>query len=73
MPAIVGPVQVTSIDGGGIVQFGDSLAISPKSSSKSVTGSGSGNTGLFIFNANGLSGSNILDLAGVDQPIAGNN
>ncbi|KMY49048.1 spore germination protein [Peribacillus loiseleuriae] len=72
MPAIVGPVQVTS-NAGGIVQFGDSLAISPKSSSKSVAGSGSSNTGLFIFNANGLSGNNILDLAGVDQPIAGNN
>ena len=72
MPAIVGPVQVTS-NSGGIVQFGDALAISPKSSSKTVTGSGSSSTGLFIFNANGLSGSNILDLAGVDQPIAGNN
>ncbi|MDQ0217574.1 spore germination protein [Peribacillus cavernae] len=72
MPAIVGPVQVMQVSGG-VVQFGDSLALSPKSASKTFLGSGASNTGAIIFTANGVSGNNVLDLNGVDQPIAGNN
>lgn len=72
MPAITGPVQIINVDGG-IVQFGDAVFISPKSSSKSFSGSGAGNTGGFIITNNGLSASNVLDTNLVDQPILGNN
>ncbi|MGG0719151.1 spore germination protein [Robertmurraya massiliosenegalensis] len=72
MPAIVGPVQVINL-GGGVLQFGDSLFISPKSASKSMSGSGAGNTGGFIVTNNLISASNTLDTNLVDQPLAGNN
>ncbi|WP_374721204.1 spore germination protein [Peribacillus tepidiphilus] len=72
MPAIVGPIQVVNI-GGGAIHFGDTLIISPKSASKTITGSGSSNTGGFIITNNGLSASNVLDTNLVDQPILGNN
>ncbi|MBP2241117.1 spore germination protein PF [Cytobacillus eiseniae] len=72
MPAIVGPVQILNV-AGGIVQFGDSLNMSPKSSSKSVSGQGAGNTGGFIIANNGLSASNVLDSNLIDQPMVGNN
>ncbi|MFY0779899.1 spore germination protein [Peribacillus simplex] len=72
MPAIIGPVQIFNVAQGNLL-FGDCAVISPKSSSKSVTGSGSGNTAAIVFTANGLNGSNVLDINGVDQPITGNN
>lgn len=72
MPAIVGPVQIFNVGSGNLL-FGDAAVISPKSASKSVTGSGSANTGAIVFTANGLNGSNVLDINGVDQPITGNN
>lgn len=72
MPAIIGPVQIVNV-GGGIVQFGDSVYISPKSASKTYAGSGGLNTGAIIITASGLSGTNVLDTKLVDQPIAGNN
>ncbi|MEH6986749.1 spore germination protein [Cytobacillus firmus] len=72
MPAIIGPVQIINV-GGGIVQFGDSLYISPKSNSKSTTGQGAVNSGGFIITNNGLSASNVLDTSLVDQPNVGNN
>ncbi|WHY63051.1 spore germination protein [Cytobacillus firmus] len=72
MPAIIGPVQIINV-GGGIVQFGDSLYISPKSNSKSTTGQGAANSGGFIITNNGLSASNVLDTSLVDQPNIGNN
>lgn len=72
MPAIIGPVQIVNV-GGGTVQFGDTLFISPKSNSKSTTGAGSSNTGGFIVTNNGLSSSNVLDSNLIDQPTVGNN
>jgi spore germination protein PF len=72
MPAIIGPVQIINV-GGGIVQFGDTLYISPKSSTKTFAGSGGFNTGGFIVTNNGISGTNTLDTNLIDQPIAGNN
>lgn len=72
MPAIVGPVQIVNV-GGGVVQFGDTFFISPKSASKSMSGSGAGNTGGFIITNNALSGTNTLDSNLVDQPLTGNN
>ena len=49
MPAIVGPIAINSISGG-VVNFGDSFYLSPKSSSKSALGSGAGNTGALYTN-----------------------
>jgi len=72
MPAIIGPVQIVNV-GGGIVQFGDTVYISPKSSTKTFAGSGGFNTGGLIVTNNGLSGTNVLDTNVIDQPIAGNN
>ncbi|WP_066068434.1 spore germination protein [Neobacillus soli] len=72
MPAIIGPVQIVNV-GGGIVQFGDTVYISPKSSTKTYAGSGGFNTGGLIVTNNGLSGTNVLDTNLIDQPIAGNN
>ncbi|MEI5906487.1 spore germination protein [Bacillus spongiae] len=72
MPAIVGPVQILNV-GGGSVQFGDAVVISPKTSSKSFAGSGAFNTGPFIVTFNGFSITSTLDADGVDQPIVGNN
>ncbi|GGD17663.1 spore gernimation protein GerPF [Pontibacillus chungwhensis BH030062] len=67
MPSIVGPIKINSV-GGGVINFGDSFYISPKSSSKSNTGSGSANTGDFINTNNGISSTNPFDPDGVDQP-----
>lgn len=72
MPAIIGPVQIVNV-GGGVVQFGDTLVISPKSASKSTSGSGSGNTGGVIITNSGFSSSTKVDTNLVDQPITGNN
>ncbi|MEH7355577.1 spore germination protein [Neobacillus drentensis] len=72
MPAILGPVQIINV-GGGIVQFGDTVNISPKSSTKTFAGSGGFNTGGLIVTNNGLSGTNVLDTNVIDQPITANN
>ncbi len=72
MPAIVGPVQVFNV-GGGALQFGDTFIMSPKSASKSIAGSGAGNTGAFILTNNAISINNTLDVNAVDQPILANN
>lgn len=71
MPAIVGPVQVFSVSGGE-VQFGDTFYISPKSSSKTIAGSGGQNTGPFVITNNFFSASNYIDCNVIDQPITGN-
>lgn len=72
MPAIVGPVQVGTVSGGSI-QFGDAFFYSPKSATKSASGSGGQNTGVFIITNNGLSATNVVDTNLIDQPITGNN
>ncbi|MCQ6277482.1 spore germination protein [Bacillus sp. V3B] len=72
MPALIERVFIGNV-AGGTVQFGDILNQSPKSNSKSVNGSGSGNTGGVIITNNGLSSNNVLDGNAVDQPTVGNN
>ncbi|KAB2337166.1 spore germination protein [Cytobacillus depressus] len=72
MPAIIGPVQIINV-GGGIVQFGDALFISPKSATKTFAGQGALSIGGFVITNNGLSATNVLDTNLIDQPIAGNN
>ncbi|WP_173916987.1 spore germination protein [Halobacillus sp. Marseille-Q1614] len=54
MPAIIGPFRINSISGG-VVNMGDSFYISPRSTSESVSGSGSNNTGDFICTNSGFS------------------
>ncbi|QFT88311.1 putative spore germination protein GerPF [Bacillus sp. THAF10] len=71
MPAIVGPVAITSV-GGGVVNFGDTFYISPKGASKTATGSGALNTGNFVITNNGLSATNTLDPDFSDQDIVAN-
>ncbi len=60
MPSIVGPINIISVSGG-VINFGDSLNISPTSSSKTNAGSGSFNTGDFICTNNGISATNSFD------------
>jgi len=71
MPAIVGPLKINSV-GGGVVNFGDSFYVSPKSSSKTNTGSGALNTGDFICTNNGISSTNPFDPDVADQPTVAN-
>ncbi|PLR78889.1 hypothetical protein CU633_03610 [Bacillus sp. V3-13] len=71
MPAIIGPVQIINV-GGGIVQFGDAIYISPKQASKTSTGAGASNTGGFIITNNGISVNNVIDTNVLDQPVVGN-
>ncbi|AQX55862.1 spore germination protein [Priestia flexa] len=66
MPALIGPVSITSV-GGGVVTFGDTFYVSPKSSSKTSTGSGAVNTGNFVNTNTGISGTNTLDPDFADQ------
>ncbi|MEQ6375421.1 spore germination protein [Bacillaceae bacterium S4-13-58] len=71
MPSIVGPIKINSVDGGAI-NFGDAFYLSPKSTSKTASGSGSFNTGDFIVTNNGVSSTNPLDPDVNDQNQAGN-
>ncbi|MBT2215364.1 spore germination protein [Virgibacillus dakarensis] len=71
MPSIVGPLKVNSIDGG-VVNFGDSFYLSPKSTSKTSAGSGSFNTGDFICTNTGISSTNPFDQDAYDQIISAN-
>ncbi|AKO91276.1 MULTISPECIES: spore germination protein [Priestia] len=72
MPALVGPVQIVSIGGGGVVTFGDTFYVSPKDTSKVAYGSGSGNTGNLINTNTGGSATNTFDPDIADQTVAGN-
>lgn len=72
MPAIIGSLQINNV-GGGVVSYGDTLNIAPKTSSKSNNGSGSSNTGGFIMTNNGFNATSTLDKDLVDQPMTDNN
>ncbi|MGO4544344.1 spore germination protein [Paenibacillus sp. 2TAB23] len=61
MPAVVGFVKIVSIGSGSIVQFGDSLEVSPTSSSKTYAGSGSFLTGSLTNSNNAVSATNSID------------
>jgi spore germination protein PF len=71
MPSLVGPIKINSI-GGGVVNFGDSFYLSPKSTSKTAAGSGALNTGDFIATNNFISSTNPYDPDFQDQVIVGN-
>lgn len=72
MPAIVGPIKINTVSTGGVVNFGDTFYISPKTSSKTASGSGAGNVGDFWVLNNGISATNMIDPDVSDQNIAGN-
>ncbi|MBP3961171.1 MULTISPECIES: spore germination protein [Paenibacillus] len=61
MPAIVGFVKVISVGSSAVVQFGDSVQISPSSSSKTYAGSGSFLTGGLTNSNNAVSSTNTSD------------
>jgi spore germination protein PF len=58
-------LQVT----GGIVSFGNTANLSPKSAVKDPSGAGSKNQGTWIFTTNGLSYTNYFDPDVSDQQI----
>ncbi|WP_033829561.1 spore germination protein [Bacillus andreraoultii] len=72
MPAIIGSIQLVNI-GGGVVNFGDTLNIAPKTTTKQNQGSGSGNVGGFTITNNGFSATNSVDPDLIDQPATQNN
>ena len=72
MPAFVGRVQIINV-GGGNVQFGDTLNISPKSNSKSTFRFRRRKYGGFVMSNNGISATNHFDNNLIDQPNVGNN
>lgn len=72
MPAIIGSLNLANI-GGGVVNFGDSLNIAPKSTAKTAQGSGSTLIGAFVITNNGFSATNAIDPDVVDQPTAQTN
>jgi spore germination protein PF len=71
MPSIVGPIKINSV-GGGVVNFGDSFYLSPKSTSKTNAGSGAFNTGDFINTNNGVNATNTFDPDANDQQVSAN-
>ncbi|MBT2726159.1 spore germination protein [Bacillus sp. ISL-75] len=66
------PVKIDTVSGG-IVQFGNSLFISPKSASKNTHGSGSTNSGLHVTTINGQSTTTSVNADLLDQPIVQDN
>ncbi|MBU8907908.1 spore germination protein [Desertibacillus haloalkaliphilus] len=71
MPSIVGgPFKINS--NSGVVNFGDSLNISPKAATKSFSGSGAGNTGDFIMTNNGVNANTNVDPDLSDQNASAN-
>jgi spore germination protein PF len=74
MPAnIFGPIQITTISASGVVEFGDSLVVSPKIASKTPAGAGAFNTAVSVMTNTALNCTNYIDPNLIDQPIAGNN
>ncbi|MBS4172008.1 spore germination protein [Bacillus sp. FJAT-49736] len=72
MPAVIGPLQILNM-GGGVMQFGDTLFTSPKTSTKISSGSGALTTGGFVLNYNLFSINNTINYSVFDQPTIGNN
>ncbi|MEH6907085.1 spore germination protein [Neobacillus drentensis] len=66
------PVKIDTVSGG-IVQFGNSLFISPKSAVKSTHGSGSTNAGITITTITGQNTTTSVNADILDQPIVQDN
>ncbi|ATH95030.1 hypothetical protein ACH95_14570 [Bacillus glycinifermentans] len=61
-------VYIRHVSGGGVVNFGGAIKISPIHTSKTVEGAGSGNTGLTVSDT-GISDTDALDSDLLDQTI----
>jgi len=61
-------IQIKQVTGG-VVNFGNSLAVSPKSALKEPAGAGSNNTGIWVITSSGFSCTNFFDPDKVDQKI----
>lgn len=61
IPAVVGFVKIVSVGSGSIVQFGDTVQVSPSSTSKTYAGSGSFLTGSLTNSNNAVSATNTVD------------
>jgi spore germination protein PF len=74
MPSyIAGPIKITSVSGDSTVNFGDALQIAPKSSTKSLSGSGGGNSGDFLQTNTLVSFTNTIDPDLADTNTVANN
>ncbi|PLR67400.1 MULTISPECIES: spore germination protein [Bacillaceae] len=69
MPSILGTININHVSGG-VMNFGDSFNISPKNVSKTISGSGGGNSGNLILVSNGISKTNSVDPDVNDQNAA---
>ncbi|MEK5443558.1 spore germination protein [Fredinandcohnia sp. FSL W7-1320] len=65
--SFLGPIEINSNEG--IIITGNSFYVSPTSTSKTIAGSGSFNTGFHVTNNNRVSTSNTLDPDGVDSNV----
>jgi len=70
LPSIVGAVNINS--NSGTVNFGDTLNIAPKSTSKTFSGSGGGSIGNIVNVVNGISQTNTIDPSIAEQVQVGN-
>lgn len=70
MPSIIGNIKIDSIGSAGVVNLGDTLYISPKSTSKTYAGAGSFRTGDFQISKQGLNCQTISDPDVVDTSSA---
>ncbi|GLX69126.1 spore germination protein [Paenibacillus glycanilyticus] len=61
MPSIVGFVKVVSVGSSAVIQFGDTVQVSPSSQTKTYAGSGSFLTGSLANSNNAVSATNTLD------------
>ncbi len=62
MPSVIlAPIKISSVSSSGTVNFGDTLYISPKTTSKSSSGSGGSNTGDFMLVNNFWNLTNTID------------
>ncbi|MCM2531800.1 spore germination protein [Neobacillus pocheonensis] len=73
MPAFTGPVTIINVGVAAIIEFGDSVFISPKFATKTNVGSGSSNTGTQIIVNSGFSSTDAVQSALNDQPIVRDN
>lgn len=68
MTSIFGQIQVHKVTGG-IVNFGNTMSISPKSAVKDPSGGGSKNVGGWVITSTGISCTNFFDPDASDQQI----
>ena len=68
MTSVFKEVNIQQVSGG-VVNFGNSLAVSPKTATKEPAGSGSINTGIWVITSSGFSCTNFIDPDEIDQKI----